>query len=87
MEGLHWLEIPSGGKRFSLKDRLERCLFLNATVHELKKACEIYLVGKSLRVFLALFWIRNSFQEIFKAIKGANRSNEAAEHSSSDISR
>ena len=41
------LEIPSRGKRFYLQDRSERCLFLSATVHELKKVCEICLVGKS----------------------------------------
>ena len=27
------LEIPSQGKRFSLQDRSEKCLFLSATVH------------------------------------------------------
>ena len=81
------LEIPSRGKRFSLQDRSQRCLFLSATVHELKKVCEICLVGKSLRVSLPLFWIRACPQDIFKTTKGTNNSNEAAEHSSSDISR
>ena len=64
------LEIPSRGKRFSLQDRSERCLFLRATVLELKKG---------------YFWIRACPQDIF--IKGTNSSTEAAEHSSSDISR
>ena len=81
------LEIPSQGKRFSLQDRSERCLFLSATVHELKKMCEIWLVGKSLRVSLPLFWIRTCSENISKTIKGTNSSTETAEHLSSDISR
>ena len=54
-------------------------------MHELKKVCEICLVGKSLRVSLPLFWIRACSQDIFKTIKGTNSPTEAAEHSSSDI--
>ena len=81
------LEIPSLGKQFSLQDRFERCLFLSATVHELKKVCEICLVGKSLGVSLPLFWISACSQNIFKTIKGTNSPTEAAENSSSDIPR
>ena len=81
------LEIPSRGKWFSLQDRSERCLFLSATVHELKKVCEICLVGKSLQVSLPLFCIRACSQDIFKTIKGTNCPTEAAAHSSSDIPR
>ena len=81
------LEIPSEEKRFSLQDRSERCLFLSSIVHELKKVCETYLFGKSLQVSLSLFWIRACSKDIFKTIKGTNSSTEAAEHSSSDISR
>ena len=66
------LEIPSRKKRFFLQDRSERCLFLSATMHELKKVCEIFLIGKSLRVSLPLFWIRACPQDIFKTIKGTN---------------
>ena len=79
------LEIPSQGKQFSRQDRFERCLFLSATVHELKKVCEICLVRKSLRVSLPLFWISACSQNIFKTIKGTNSPTEAAENSSSDI--
>ena len=56
-------------------------------MHELKKVCEIYLVGKFLRVSLPLSWIRTCSQDIFKTIKDTNSSTDAAEHSSSDISR
>ena len=41
-------------------------------MHELKKVCEICLIGKSLRVSLPLFWIRTCPQDIFKTIKGTN---------------
>ena len=81
------LEIPSRDKRFSLQDRSEKCLFLSATVCELKKVCNICLVGKALRLSLSLFWIRAGSQDIFKTIKGINSSIEVAEHSSSHISR
>ena len=88
MEGVHCLRNTfSCEKRFPLQDRSERCLFLSSIVHELKKVCEIYLVGKSFRVSLSLFWIRAcSNKDIFKTIKGANSSTEAAD-SSSDIFR
>ena len=80
------LEIPSRKKRFSLQDSSERCLFLNATVREVKKVCEISLVEKSLLVSLPLFWIRACSRDILKPIKVTNSSTEATEHSSSDIS-
>ena len=80
-------EIPSREKRFSLQDRSEGFLFLSATVHELKKVCEICLVRKSLRVSLPLLWIRACSQDIFKTIKGTKSSTEAAEYSSNDTSR
>ena len=80
------LEIPSRKRRFSLQDRSGRCLFPSATVHELKKVCEICLVGKSLRICLPVFWVRTCSQDIFKTIKGTNSSTETAEHSFSDIS-
>ena len=56
-------------------------------MHELKKVCEICLVGKFLRVFLPLFWIRTCSQDIFKTIEGTNSRTEAAEHSSSYMPR
>ena len=62
------LEIPSQRKRFSLQDR---SLFPSAAVLDLKKVCEICLVGKSLRVSLPLFWIKACSLDIFKAIKVA----------------
>ena len=74
------LEIPSRKRRFSLQDRSGRCLFPSATVHELKKVCEICLVGKSLRICLPVFWVRTCSQDIFKTIKGTNSSTETAEH-------
>ena len=63
------------------------CLILSAFVHELKKLCEICLVGISLRVSLPLIWIRTCSQNFFKTIKGTNSSIEVVKHSSSDISR
>ena len=63
-----------------------RSLFPSAAVLDLKKVCEICLVGKSLRVSLPLFWIKACSLDIFKAIKVANSSIKTVEHSSSDIS-
>ena len=80
-------EIPYREKNLSLQNRSKRCLFLSATVHELKKVCEIFLVGKSLRASLPSFWIGTCSEDIFKTIKITYSSNEVAEHSSSDISR
>ena len=62
------LEIPSRGKRFSLQDRSERSLFLSATVHELKKVCEICVVEKSLRVSLPLFFLLGPAPRIFSKL-------------------
>ena len=57
-------EIPYREKNLSLQNRSERCLFLSATVHELKKVCEIFLVGKSLRASLPSFWIGTCSEDI-----------------------
>ena len=79
------LEIPFRGKRSSLQDRSERCLYLSTAVHG--KFREICMVGKSFRVSLPLFWIRACSQDIFKTIKGTNSTTEAVSHSSGDISQ
>ena len=78
------LEIPFRGKRSSLQNRSERCLYLSADV--LGKF-EIFMVGKSFRVSLPLLWIRACSQDIFKTIKGTNSTIDAVEHSSGDISQ
>ena len=76
------VEIPFRGKRSSLQDRSERCLYLSAAVHV---KFEICMVRKSFRVSLPLFWIRACFQDFFKTIKGTNSSIDTVEHSSGDI--
>ena len=56
-------------------------------MHELKKICEIYLVGNSSRVSLPLFLIMACSQGVFKTSKCTNTFNEAIEKSSINISR
>ena len=80
-------KIPSRGKRLCLQDKSKRCLFLSATVYDLKKVCEIRLFGKHIRASLPLFWTRECSQDFFKAFEDSNSSTEAVKHSSSDVSR
>ena len=84
MEGLHCLKYLLEENDFLCKIDLKDNLFLSASVHELKKVCEICLVGKSLRVSLPLFRIRACSQNVFKTFKGIHSSTKMAEHSLSD---
>ena len=68
MEGLHCLKYFLKKNGFLGNKNLKRCLFLSVSVHELKKVCDSYLVRKSLRAFLPLFWIWACLKEIFKTI-------------------
>ena len=84
MKGLHCLKYLLEENDFLCRIDLKDNLFLSATVHELKKVCEICLVGKSLRVSLPLFRIRACSQNVFKTFKGIHSSTETAEYSFSD---
>ena len=61
------LEIRSRVKQFSPQDRSKKCLFLSATVHELKRLCDIRLI-KNINEFLYFCFGLGSAPRIFSKL-------------------